>query len=88
MAGLMTDKNWKIFTFITGLLLVPLAGWVFTTSIQLSNLRVEYDLTAEQVKKMENHHTEIELVKQKLAEHNKIMERFLDKIYQPENKNK
>ena len=34
-----TDLLWKIFTVILGTLIMPLAGWVWSTNVQLAELQ-------------------------------------------------
>ena len=34
-----TDLLWKIFTVLLGTLIMPLAGWVWNTNVQLAELQ-------------------------------------------------
>ena len=35
----LPDWTWKIFTVVLGVLIMPLAGWVWTMNVEVSQLR-------------------------------------------------
>ena len=54
-----TDLLWKIFTVLLGTLIMPLAGWVWNTNVQLaelqndvSYLQTEVEAVEEELKKV------------------------------------
>ena len=38
MGNITMDKFWKVFTVVLGVVIVPLAGWVWNTNIALAQL--------------------------------------------------
>ena len=38
MATVSADKIWKVFTVVLGVVVMPLAGWVWTTNVALAQL--------------------------------------------------
>ena len=38
MANITADKIWKVFTVILGVVVMPLAGWVWNTNVALAQL--------------------------------------------------
>ena len=42
MANITADKIWKVFTLALGVVVMPLAGWVWNTNVALAQL--DYDL--------------------------------------------
>ena len=55
MASMTADKIWKVFTVILGVVIMPLAGWVWNTNVALAQLDndlgdAEQVLTAMEVK--------------------------------------
>ena len=55
MASMTVDKIWKVFTVILGVVIMPLAGWVWNTNVALAQLDndlgdAEQVLTAMEVK--------------------------------------
>tara|TARA_R100000951_G_scaffold114128_1_gene117732 strand:- start:1222 stop:1491 length:270 start_codon:yes stop_codon:yes gene_type:complete len=55
MASITADKIWKVFTVILGVVIMPLAGWVWNTNVALAQLDndlgdAEQVLTAMEVK--------------------------------------
>jgi Tfp pilus assembly protein PilN len=48
-----TDLLWKIFTVILGTLIMPLAGWVWNTNVQLAELQNDVSYLQTEVQAME-----------------------------------
>ena len=47
-SNLMLEKVWKVFTLVLGVVIVPLAGWVWNTNVAVA--QIQNDLSdAEQV---------------------------------------
>ena len=38
MATISADKIWKVFTVVLGVVVMPLAGWVWNTNVALAQL--------------------------------------------------
>ena len=38
MATVSADKIWKVFTVVVGVVVMPLAGWVWNTNVALAQL--------------------------------------------------
>ena len=38
MANITADKIWKVFTVVLGVVVMPLAGWVWNTNVALAQL--------------------------------------------------
>tara|TARA_R100000005_G_C4868117_1_gene125992 strand:- start:18 stop:287 length:270 start_codon:yes stop_codon:yes gene_type:complete len=48
MSAITTEKAWKMFTVVLGVVVVPLAGWVWNTNVAVA--QIQNDLSdAEQV---------------------------------------
>jgi L-fucose mutarotase/ribose pyranase (RbsD/FucU family) len=43
MASVNVEKAWKVFTVILGVVVVPLAGWVWNTNVAVA--QIQNDLT-------------------------------------------
>ena len=48
-----TDLLWKIFTVLLGTLIMPLAGWVWNTNVQLAELQNDVSYLQAEVTTME-----------------------------------
>ena len=58
MGNITMDKFWKVFTVVLGVVIVPLAGWVWNTNVALAQLDndlgdAEETLSAIEVKVLE-----------------------------------
>ena len=58
MGNITMDKFWKVFTVVIGVVIVPLAGWVWNTNVALAQLDndlgdAEETLSAIEVKVLE-----------------------------------
>ena len=58
MGNITMDKFWKVFTVVLGVVIVPLAGWVWNTNVALAQLDndlgdAEKTLSAIEVKVLE-----------------------------------
>jgi len=51
--SLSSDSYWKIFTTILGVLIMPLAGWVWTMNVEVSQLRNDLGDLERQVASLE-----------------------------------
>ena len=49
----MSDWIWKIFTMILGVVIVPLAGWVWQTNIEVTQLRNDLGDAEKQTARLE-----------------------------------
>ena len=50
----MSEKNWKIFTVVLGAVVLPLAGWVWQTNLDVNTLRNDLGDLEEQVADLED----------------------------------
>ena len=48
-----TDLLWKIFTVLLGTLIMPLAGWVWNTNVQLAELQNDVSYLQTEVEAVE-----------------------------------
>jgi hypothetical protein len=39
MSANMSEKIWKVFTVVLGVIIMPLAGWVWNTNVALAQLQ-------------------------------------------------
>ena len=39
MSGNVSEKIWKVFTVVLGVIIMPLAGWVWNTNVALAQLQ-------------------------------------------------
>mgnify|MGYP003112799678 FL=1 len=39
MAANLSEKAWKLFTVVLGVIIMPLAGWVWNTNVALAQLQ-------------------------------------------------
>tara|TARA_Y100000593_G_C4300090_1_gene332873 strand:+ start:1055 stop:1321 length:267 start_codon:yes stop_codon:yes gene_type:complete len=51
--SLGSDSYWKIFTTILGVVIMPLAGWVWTMNVEVSQLRNDLGDLERQVASLE-----------------------------------
>ena len=50
----MNEKYWKVFTLVLGAVVLPLAGWVWQTNLDVSTLRNDLGDLEEQVADLED----------------------------------
>ena len=50
----MNERYWKIFTIVLGAVVLPLAGWVWQTNLDVSTLRNDLGDLEEQVADLED----------------------------------
>jgi hypothetical protein len=73
----MNDNAWKVATFVTATIVIPLFGWVWNTHTQLNSLRTEYEYTKTSVQKMEENTTEIKLMQRDLQHMNQKIDELM-----------
>ena len=50
----MNEKYWKVFTVVLGAVVLPLAGWVWQTNLDVNTLRNDLGALEEQVADLED----------------------------------
>ena len=50
----VADWGWKIFTVVLSVLIVPLAGWVWSTNVKVTELRNDLGDAEEKIDVLEN----------------------------------
>ena len=60
MATTITEWFWKVFTVVLGVIIVPLAGWVWNTNVALAQLQNDLGDAEETVVVIEKKLTEAE----------------------------
>lgn len=53
MAVITKDDIWKVFSLIMSVLIVPLAGWVWTTNVKVADLQNDLGHAEGTIKKLE-----------------------------------
>ena len=84
-----TDLLWKIFTVLLGTLIMPLAGWVWNTNVQLaelqndvSYLQTEVEAVEEELKKVEDVALTLVAVERDIQHVREILNRIEELIVQ------
>ena len=84
-----TDLLWKIFTVLLGTLIMPLAGWVWNTNVQLaelqndvSYLQTEVATIEEELKKVDDVSLTLVAVERDIQHVREILNRIEELIVQ------
>ena len=84
-----TDLLWKIFTVLLGTLIMPLAGWVWNTNVQLaelqndvSYLQTEVTTIEEELKKVDDVALTLVAVERDIQHVREILNRIEELIVQ------